>query len=164
MAITEKMIDQAFSDLRNPCGGVRYDYFGLIYLEKEFNLEREKALNQIAFGGNDYGIDGFHFDSEKKNLYLFQFKYSNSYSHFKQSLQRLVEKGMERIFLAPNVDDAKNQVLLQLRSCMVENRGIIEQICFRFVFTGDPEETDHSQVLQKLQEGGRWFKSNFSRG
>jgi hypothetical protein len=152
MTITEKMIDQAFSDLRYTCGGVRYDYFGLIYLEKEFNLEREKALNQIAFGGNDYGIDGFHFDLEKRNLYLFQFKYSNSYAPFKQSLQRLVEKGMERIFLAPNLDDAKNQVLLQLRSCMIENRAIIDQICFRFVFTGDPEETDHSQVLQKLQE------------
>jgi hypothetical protein len=60
--ITDKMIDQAYSDLKGICGGVRNDYFGLLYLEWEFALPREKAINQVAFGGNDYGIDGFHFD------------------------------------------------------------------------------------------------------
>jgi hypothetical protein len=150
--ISDKMIDQAHSDLKDTCCGVRNDYFGLLYLEQECNVPREKAINQVAFGGNDYGIDGFHFDSERRNLYLFQFKYSNSYAQFKQSLQRIIEIGMERIFIAPNIDEAKNQILLQLRSCMVENRAIIDQVCFRFVFTGDPKEAENSQVLDKLRE------------
>lgn len=77
MAITDRAIDQAFCDLKQTCGGVRNDYFGLLYLEQEFGLERERALSQVAFGGNDYGIDGFHFDREKRNLYLFQFKWSD---------------------------------------------------------------------------------------
>ncbi len=30
MAITDRDIDQAFSDLKKTCGGVRNDYFGLL--------------------------------------------------------------------------------------------------------------------------------------
>jgi hypothetical protein len=150
--ITERQIDQTCSDLRSTCGGVREDYFGLVYLEREYNIPREKSVNQVAFGGHDYGIDGFHFDEQRRNLYLFQFKYSDSHAQFKGSLQRLIEDGLERIFVKPNKDDAKNQLLLQLRSCLVENRALIEQVCFRFIFTGDPEEAERSPVLDKLRE------------
>jgi AIPR protein len=59
---------------------------------------------------------------------------------------------MERIFVTPNVDGKKNQLLLQLRSCMVENRAVIDQVCVRFTFTGDPEEAERSEVLDKLRE------------
>src|SRR5262245_3118398 len=120
--ITDRLIDQVYSDLHSTCGGVREDYFGLLYLEQEHKVPREKAVNQVAFGGRDYGLDGFHFDEQRRNLYLFQFKYSDSHSQFKGSLQRLIEDGIQRIFVAPNQDDAKNQVLLQLRSCLVDNR------------------------------------------
>ena len=150
--INDRLIDQAYSDLRSCCGGTREDYFGLLFLEEEHKVPREKARNQVAFGGNDYGIDGFHFDELRRNLYLFQFKYSDSHSQFKDSLQRLIEDGVERIFLTPNKDDAKNQVLLQLRSCLVNNRAMIDQICFRFVFTGDPEEAERSMMLDRLRE------------
>jgi hypothetical protein len=150
--IADKGIDQAYSDLKNVCGGLRNDYFGLLYLEQEYGVPRQKARNQVAFGGNDYGLDGFHLDVERRNLYLFQFKYSDAYSQFKGSLQRLIDVGMERIFISTNKDDSKNQLLLQLKSCMIENRAIITQICFHFVFTGDPAEAERSQVLDKLRE------------
>src|SRR6266496_4700763 len=150
--INDRLIDQAHSDLKGKCGGIREDYFGLLYLEGEHKLPRERAINQVAFGGNDYGIDGFHFDEQRRNLYLFQFKYSNSHSQFKGSFQRLIEDGIHRIFTSPNKDDAKNQLLLQLRSCLIENRAIIDQVCFRFIFTGDPEEAERSPVLDKLRE------------
>jgi len=88
--ITQRQVDQAFPDLRATCGGVREDHFGLLYLEREHAVPREKALDQ-AFGGHDYGIDGFHFDAQRRNLYLFQFKYSDSHGQFKASLQRLIE-------------------------------------------------------------------------
>ena len=150
--INDRLVDQAFADLRSNCGGVREDYFGLLYLEQEHKVSRDKAVNQITFGGHDYGLDGFHFDEQRRNLYLFQFKYSDSHSQFKGPLQRLIDSGMERIFVSPNKDDIKNQTLLQLRSCLVENRALIDQICFRFVFTGDPEEAERSKVLDKLRE------------
>ncbi len=138
--------------MKPTCGGVRNDYFGLIYLEKEHGLDREKAVNQIAFGGNDYGIDGFHFDKDRRNLYIFQFKYTTSHAQFKESLHRLIDKGFEVAFVNPNADNSKNQIITQLRSCMVENRALIEQVCVRFIFLGDPAEAERSQVLDKLRE------------
>lgn len=150
--ITDKMIDQACSDLSDTCGGVRNDYFGVCYLETEFDLPRSKAVNQVAFGGNDYGLDGFHFDLNRRNLYLLQFKNSTSSAQFKESLERLIDKGMDRIFVSPNKDDAKNQVLLRLWSGLIENRHAIDQVYFRFVFKGNVEEAERSQVLDKLRE------------
>ena len=152
MNISRHMIDQAYSDHHAVYGGVPEDYFGLLYLEREHKIPRETAANHVAFGGNDYGLDAFHFDEAKRNLYLFQFKFSDSHSQFKGSLQRLIEEGMDRIFHDPTKDDLKNQVLLQLRSCLVENKSVIDQICFRFIFTGDPEEAEHSKLLDKLRE------------
>jgi hypothetical protein len=99
MAITDRAIDQAFSDLKATCGGVRNDYLGLLYLMQEFGLERDRAIEQVAFGGNDYGVDGFHFDDAKRNFYLFQFKCSESPTQFKESftLHRKVPlSGMQR--------------------------------------------------------------------
>lgn len=152
MAITDHMIDQAYSDLRGQCGGVRNDYFGLLYLEKEFELDREEVIPQVAFGGNDYGIDGFHFDREKRNLYLFQFKWSDSHAQFKSSFQRLIDDGMERLFGAKTQNQLLNQLLRQIKSCLVENEAIIDRVCVHFVFTGDPAEAERSQVLDRLRE------------
>jgi hypothetical protein len=84
--ISARAVDQAFSDLKKTCGGLNEDYFGLLYLEKELKIPREQAINQVAFGGNDYGVDGFHFDEQRRNLYIFQFKYTNAYSQFKGAL------------------------------------------------------------------------------
>ncbi len=152
MAITDRALDQAYAELKHICGGTRNDYFGLLYLQQEHDVPQDKARNQVAFGGNDYGLDGYHFDEQRRNLYLFQFKYSKTHAQFKGSLQRLIDVGMDRIFLTPHVVDNKNQILLQLRSCMVDNRALIDQVCFRFVFLGDPAEAERSQVLDKLRE------------
>src|SRR5207247_2561357 len=108
--------------------------------------------SQVAFGGNDYGIDGFHFDAEKRNLYLFQFKWSNSHAQFKDSLNRLIESGMERIFGAKDQDQHQNQLLLKIKSCINENEAVIDRVCVHFIFTGDPVEAERSQVLDKLRE------------
>lgn len=152
MGITDRALDQAFSDLRKSCGGVRNDYFGLLYLEEEFGVEREKAITQIAFGGNDYGFDGFHFDRDKRNLYLFQFKYSEAPTQFKPSFTRIIDAGMEQLFGATGQDQQQNQLLQQLKSCLVENEAVIDRVCIHFVFTGDPAEAERSQVLDKLRE------------
>jgi hypothetical protein len=152
MPITEQDIDQTFADLKKTCGGVRNDYFGLLYLEKEFGVDRASAIAQVAFGGNDYGIDGFHFDADKRNLYLFQFKCSESHGQFKQSFQRLITAGMNRIFNASAQDQKLNQLLLQIKSCLIENEAVIDRVCLHFVFLGDPAEAERSQVLDKLRE------------
>lgn len=150
--ITDRDIDQAYSDLMGVHGGLREDYFGLLYIEEVHKVPREISVNHIAFGGNDYGVDGFHFDESKRNLYLFQFKWSPDYSLFKSSLKRLADNGMDIIFGKPNRDQRKNELLVQLSSCLLENHNVIDQVIFRFVFTGDPESVERSEVLQTLRE------------
>ena len=152
MPIAQQHIDQAFSDLKSTYGGVREDYFGLLYLEKEFKLPREEAANQNAFGGDDYGIDGFHIDTQRRNLYLFQFKWSRSHHLFKQSMERLIQDGMNQIFGNVPIDRNRNQMLFQLKSKLYENQAVIDRVLFHFVFNGDPEEAERSQVLDKLRE------------
>lgn len=152
MAITDREIDQAFSDLKGVCGGVRNDYFGLLYLEEEFGVSRDRAITQVAFGNNDYGIDGFHIDSEKRNLYLLQFKNSESHAGFKDSFHRLIDAGMQRIFGAQGQDQRANDLLGHLKGCILENEAVIDRVYILFVFNGDPAEADRSQVLDKLRE------------
>jgi hypothetical protein len=111
MSITNREIDQAFSDLKGTIpSAVREDFFGLLYLEREFKLPRDRALTQVAFGGNDYGIDGFHLDAERRNLYLLQFKWSTSYASFKPSFQRLIDDGMKFVFACDGQDQKLNPV------------------------------------------------------
>jgi hypothetical protein len=98
MTITEAQVAQAASGLKGIHGGVTNDYFGLLFLEKEFHLPREEACEQIAYGGNDFGIDGYHVDREARNLHLFQFKFSKSPDQFVGSMQRLIKDGLARIF------------------------------------------------------------------
>lgn len=150
--ITKQHLDQAYTDLKSHLGGIPEDYFWLLYLEGEHGVPRAKALNQIALGGNDYGIDAFHFDENRRVLYLFQFKFLKGIQGFKTSMQRLAESGLERIFAMPNRDEDKNEVLVQLRAALVENRELINQVSIRFVFMGDPGVAERSQVLDKLRE------------
>ena len=139
MRITDQLIDQAFADFKKTCGGVRNDYFGLLYLQHELDVPREEAIQQVAFGGNDYGIDGFHFDKAKRNLYLFQFKYSESHQQFKGTFQRLIDAGMQYVFDASGQDRQQNQLIQQIKSCVTENTAIIDRVLIHFVFLGDPQ-------------------------
>jgi hypothetical protein len=152
LPITQQDIDQAYSDLKSTYGGNREDYFGLLYLEKEFKLPQEEAANQNAFGGDDYGLDGFHIDTQRRNLYLFQFKWSPSHHLFKKSMERLIQDGMNQIFGNAPIDRNRNQMLFQLKSKIYENQAVIDRVLFHFVFNGDPEEAEASQVLDKLRE------------
>lgn len=152
MSITQRELDQAASDLIDTYGGVKEDYFGLLYLEREFELPRALAASQNTFGGHDYGIDGFHIDTERKNLYLFQFKWSPSYTMFKESYQRLISTGMERLFGNLTQDQQLNPLVSQLKSRLLNDMALIERVFIRFVFLGDPEEADRSSALDALRE------------
>ena len=152
MRITDQLVDQAFTDLKAKCGGVRNDYFALLYLQHEHDVSREEAIDQVAFGGNDYGIDGYHFNKEKRNLYLFQFKYSESHQQFKDSFKRLIDAGMQHIFDATKQDQHHNQLIQQIKSCITDNTAIIDRVMIHFVFLGNPESAEASPVLDKLRE------------
>ena len=152
MNITDLQIEQAFTDLKKTCGGVREDYFGLIYLEQTLGLSRSDAQLQVAFGGNDYGLDGYHIDPASRNLYLFQFKWSPNANLFATSFERLIESGMDRFFGNSLQDASQNQLLHQLRRDLFEKKDLVSRVLIHFIFKGDPVEAERSKLLERLRE------------
>lgn len=152
MKIDDAALEKTHRELHKTCGGLKNDYYGLLYLEQQFGLSRKQACEQLAFGSNDFGIDGFHVDAQKRNLYLFQFKYSENPGLFKESLKRIIEDGFERIFGAHSQDQTQNQVLLRLKRTLLEDASVIDRVFLHFVFKGDPETAERSQALDLLRE------------
>jgi len=150
--ITQSEINNAYKEYSRQYEGYKEDYFGLLYLSKKFNLTPDDAAPFVTFGGNDYGIDAFFFDEEKRNLYLYQFKWSSDHMLFKDSFHRLIKDGLERVFGNTYQDQTQNQILIKLRSCLVENRDVINKVFIHFVFDGDPEKAEQSKVLDSLRE------------
>ena len=151
MVITEGQVAQVASELKSRRGGVDNDYFGLLFLEKEFKLSREDACEQIAYGGNDFGIDGYHVDRQAKNLHLLQFKFSKSADQFIGSMQRLITAGLARVFDAKS-QQVENPILREIRSKLYELRNVIDTVYLEFIFTGDPDKAQENEALQKLRE------------
>ena len=87
-------LDQMHSDWSERYGGCKEDYFACIYLANKLRCDVPKIAGQIAFGGNDYGLDAYFIDPPSKNLYLYQFKWSENHNLFKDSLDRLARDGM----------------------------------------------------------------------
>ncbi|WP_437681703.1 AIPR family protein [Sorangium sp. So ce131] len=152
MGVTKQALEQAFVDLRGKYGGVKEDYFALLYLAEEVGKPPDRVAHQVAFGNNDFGIDAYHFDRERRNLYLYQFKWSEDYQLFKGSLARLAGAGMDRVFGNPHQVNDQNEMLLQLKMCLHENQAIVDRVLIYFVFNGDPEKAEGSAVLTAMRE------------
>lgn len=152
MTINEREVAQAAHELKGRFGGVTNDYFGLLYLEKEFGLSREEACEQIAYGGNDFGIDGYHIDRRAGNFHLFQFKFLKSEDQFAGSMQRLITDGLARVFDPAFQQANENPILREIRSKLFELRKLIEAVFLEFVFIGDPDKAQKNDLLQRLKE------------
>lgn len=145
-------INEAYTGLSTKYSGRKEDYFALLYLMKKFNLTLEEAASQVCFGGNECAIDAFYHDKTTRNLYLFQFKWSEDHLLFKDSFERLILIGIDKIFGHSMWRETQNQLLIRLMSCISENQSVIDRILIHFVYNGDPMKAEHSKVLDLLRE------------
>lgn len=152
MRVTKRALAQAFEDWGSKYGGRKEDFFAPLYMALEFAKPAADLLGQVAYGGNDYGIDSYFIDSQRRNLHLFQFKWSENYSLFKESLQRLIAAGIERIFGDPYQDPGQNDLVRALKEDLYQNQAVIDRVFIQFVFNGDPEAAEQSPVLDHLRE------------
>src|ERR1017187_8523165 len=114
MAITKKdqqELDQLHAECCSKYKGMKEDYFALLYLMRKFNLKVEEAAGCIAFGNNDYGFDAYYIDRAGRNLYLYQFKWSPNHNLFKDSMDRIADYGIPRIFGNPLQDPGQNELV-----------------------------------------------------
>jgi len=151
-SIDQSALSAAHGELSPKIGGGPADYFSLVYLEREFSVPREKAVEQVGIGLSELGVNAFHADPSAGNLYLFRFDWSDSRNCFHWPLQQLVGPGMDLIFgeLPPGM--APDQFLLRLRSQLLAAQGSVERVFIHCIFRGDPEVVERSVVMAKLRE------------
>lgn len=149
----KQKLDEIYATHRATYGGQKEDYFALLYLSRRFKQEVSEFAHRVAFGGNDYAVDAYHIDPSSRNLYLFQFKWSENHGLFKDSMTRLTADGIARIFGASARQDAKqNDLLLYLRKDLKEYKHAIERVYIQFVFKGDVEAAEKSESLDSRRE------------
>ncbi len=151
-AIDQQRLDSLYSEHRGRYGGRREDYFALLYLTRKFKVDVEEIAHQVAFGGNDYGIDAYFVDRDARNLYLFQFKWSEDHGQFKGSMERLANDGLARVFGNPKQDADQNDLISYLKKDVKEHRERIDRVYVHFVFKGDVDAAEKSAGLSNRRE------------
>ena len=155
MPITKKdkrALDDIYNQYGKEFGGHKNDYFALLYLQHRFKAKPKEVAHQVAFGGNDYGVDGYFIDRDARNLYLFQFKWTEDHRQFLDSMERLAKDGMRRIFGVGQPDAKQNEYLRSLSRDLDENREVINRVFVHFVFKGDVEAAEKSEGLSSRRE------------
>jgi len=145
-------LNQCHSDWSEKYSGLKEDYFACLYLANKFRCSVPALAPRVAFGGNDFGLDAYHIDPASKNLYLYQFKWSENHNLFKDSLDRLAKDGMHRIFGNPLADPTANELLNTLRAELHEYRSAIKHVLVHFVFKGDLDAAEESEGLRNRRE------------
>jgi hypothetical protein len=148
----QQKLDALYAECKSSYQGRREDYFALMYLMRKFGVAHEEVAHQIAWGGNDYGLDAYYFDRSSKNLYLYQFKWTEDHGQFKTSMERLVNDGLPRIFGNPLQDASQNDLLTYLKKDLKEIRQAVEGVYIHFVFKGNPDAVENSEGLGKRRE------------
>lgn len=151
MAITKRDLELAHVQYKAQYGGRKEDYFGLLYLMREFERTADQVAGHVAFGEDvAEGINAFHVDANRRNLYLYRFEWSQQPQSFKEPLTKLASVGMERIFgVTP---EAPGRLLSELRDRLHEDQAIIDKVLIHLVFNGTPADAGQSVVLEALGE------------
>lgn len=125
---------------------------GVLFLEREFGLPRPQALTQISPAPGEQGVDGFHVDAEKRNAWLFQFRWTEARACFELPLQQLVDGGLARIAGVDPPGVAPDQFLMQVRGPLMAAQSVIERVFIQLIFRGDPTQAERSLVYGRLRE------------
>ena len=150
--IDQQRLDSLYAEHHGQYGGKKEDYFALLFLTRKFRVEIDEIAHQVAFGGNDYGIDAYFVDRDARNLYLYQFKWSEDQGQFKGSMERLAQDGLARIFGSTNQDPNQNEVITYLKKDLKEHREGIDRVYVRFVFKGDVDKAEKAEGLANRRE------------
>ncbi len=125
---------------------------GVLYLEREFALPREEAIQRVSPSPAPHGIDGFHVDETLGNAWLFLFRWTESRTAFQAPLQQLIETGIAAASGADAPGVAPDQFLLRLRGRWLAGQGVIQRVFVHPVFKGDAAVLDRGLVYARLRE------------
>jgi hypothetical protein len=152
VAITLERLIETFNKHKFKYEGCKEDYFAPLFISDKFEKPIESVLSNCAYYNNDYGIDAYYIERDSKNLYLYQFKWSDNYELFKETYKRLIKNGIEKIFGDTFIDSTANNVVSQLKLELQEYKDLINKVYICFVFNGEFERAESSRVLESLRE------------
>ncbi len=152
MTELERTAKKLYHELKETKGGTRDHYLSLSYLMTEFNVEKEAAINQVAFTNPEYGINAFHFDAERRNLYFLLASFSSLADQIKQPLRQFVTEGIEKVFAVDKPAGNNGKFSNRLASCLLENNALIDQVYLRVLVSGDLNEIEQSEYVKNLLE------------
>lgn len=150
--VPELTLRELHKRLKPVHGGVWQDCFAVAYLMRTFKISEEEAAEYCAFGSHDYGFDAYYLSEQRRNLYLYQFKYSNDHKQFAPSLERIATDGLERIFGDPKQDQQQNRLLDSLKAALYEQGAVVERVFIQCVFLGDVRKAEDNKHLESLRE------------
>jgi len=150
--VTLEQITELHSVLSPRCGGRKEDYFGVAYISNRFGVSPEQILSYVAFGSTEYGVDAYYFDRQNATFYIFTFRWSEDHMSFKDPLNKLGNKGIEKIFIDLTKLPDDPPMITFLKTDLFQNWRTIDKIVINFVFNGDPVNAEQSKVLSFLRE------------
>lgn len=152
MSITINRLSEAFTTFKNRYGGNREDYFPALFISDKFGKPTEAVLDHCAFGPRGSGIDAYYIDKEAKNLYLYQFKWSDNHELFKDAYRQLIKDGIENIFSDRPAMAGDPPLIGKIKLDLEEFKDLINKVYVCFVFNGEPELAEGSRVLESFRE------------
>ncbi len=126
--------------------------FGVLYLEHEFGLSREDALQRVSPAPAPHGIDGFHVDEGLRNAWLFVFRWTDARTVFQAPLQQLADSGLAAAAGADAPGLAPDQFLLRLRGRWLAAQGVVDRVFVHPVFHGEAAALERSLAYGRLRE------------
>ncbi|MBI0537734.1 hypothetical protein D9599_19415 [Roseomonas sp. KE2513] len=147
----EAQINTAFEELKGRYGAVRNDYYGLVYMERMLHVARKDALEQVAFGNADRGIDGVFFDPDTGIFRVLQFKNSRDARQLHGSMRVIAEHGLKSLTDRSTVPDHQ-QILDTGRRLLAEAGAGLRKVQVQFVFRGNAADATSGGIFSDLAE------------
>lgn len=144
-------IDESFDKFSPMRGGHKNDYYGLLFFETVLGVSPEIAIDHIAFGGNDFGIDGFYADRDDQQFRLFQFKNTSSPAQLRGSMESIARVAIPALFADSRSVADTQPIVDNARRELQSSHSEIGQVFVDFVFRGDPTAAERSQGLASLK-------------
>lgn len=151
-SVTLEHVTELHSRFSPRCGGRKEDYFGVAHISNKFGVPPEQVLSCVAFGGTDYGVDGYYLDKREATFHIFTFRWSEDHRSFKDPLDKLGSRGIDKIFIDLTKDPDDPPMITLLKSDLFKNWKEIDRFVINFVFNGDPISAEQSKVLSFLRE------------
>lgn len=151
MNITKGLIENLYNHYKDRFGGNIHNYFAWLYLSKTYDLPVEELMDMISFRDNEAGIDAFYIDTKLKHLYLYQFKWSDDCSQFKDALVKLKEQGM-RIIFGDDINYNLSKFISRMKEQIQYQINHINRVSLCLVYNGNVDEAQNSMILKSLCE------------